>query len=204
MAMDNPAEFWNEMYAVDVYVFGAQPNDFLADCAATLEPGRLLSLGEGEGRNGVWLAKQGFEVHGIDASAIGVEKARALAAERGVIADFQVGDLAELALDADAWDVIVSVFAHTPSVVRKHVHREVVRGLKPGGHYIFEAYNPEQLGRGTGGPQDNDLLVSLDNAFGELDGLEFVIAREVERNVVEGERHTGLASVTQVLARKAG
>ena len=200
--MDNPGVFWNEAYAGETFVFGLEPNDFLADCALTLTPGRVLSLGEGEGRNGVWLAERGFDVHGVDLSAVGVDKAKRLAAERGVEAQFRVGDLAELTLVPDAWDVIVSVFAHTPRPIRAHVHREVVRGLRPGGHYIFEAYSPAQLGRGTGGPQQLEMLAALEDVEAELGSVELLVAQEIEREVSEGDRHTGMASVTQLLARK--
>ena len=200
--MDNPAKFWNERYAQDGFVFGLEPNDFLVECVNMLTPGRVLCLGEGEGRNAAWLAARGFAVHGVDISPVAVEKAKQLAAARSVDVEFRVADLARLTLVHEAWDVIVSVFAHTPRPVRAHVHREVVRGLKPGGHYVCEAYGPAQLGRGTGGPQDLEMLVALEDAQAELTDMEFLIADELEREVNEGPAHTGLAAVTQVLARK--
>lgn len=200
--MTTPAARWDEMYAAESYIFGTEPNDFLAEVLTTLAPCPVLSLGEGEGRNGVWMAEHGFAVTGIDASPVGVEKARRLARARGVDAEFRVGDLAVLDLDPGAWPLIVSVFAHTPPEVRGHVHRQVVRGLAPGGRYVMEAYHPDQIGLGTGGPPDPALLVSAADAQRELAGLDFEILRETHREVTEGERHTGRAAVTQVVARR--
>lgn len=200
---DTPSAAWDERYDTPTYIFGESPNDFLVECATALEPGCAYGFGEGEGRNGVWLATRGFHVCGIDLSARGIAKARALAERVGVVLDLTVGDLGSLVLEPEAYDLVYSIFAHTPSEVRAHAHREAVRALRPGGHFIFEAYRPAQLGRGTGGPQDPALLVALADVQSELAGLEFLVARECDRLVSEGERHTGVASVTQVFARKA-
>lgn len=201
--MDHGAASWDAMYATDAFVFGTTANDFLVEQLSSMAPCVALSLGEGEGRNAVWMAARGFTVTAIDLSPAGVAKAGQLAADRGVDVEFRVGDLAELELEPGTWPLIVSVFAHTPPAVRTHVHHEVVRGLAPGGRYIMEAYSPAQLGRGTGGPPDVDLLVATVDVERELVGMRFDVLREVERDVIEGARHTGLASVTQVVAVKA-
>jgi SAM-dependent methyltransferase len=200
--VNSSATSWDDRYAHEGFVFGLDPNEFLKECVQMLVPGRVLSLGEGEGRNAVWLAKRGFVVRGTDLSAVAVEKAKSLATDRGVAAEFRVADLARVNLVPEAWDVIVSIFVHTSRAVRAHVHREVMRALKPGDHFIFTAYSPDQLGRGTGGPADLEQLVALADVEAELPAMEFIVAEEVERDVIEGGAHTGLASVTQVLARK--
>lgn len=75
-----------------------------------------------------------------------------------------------------------------------------MRGLKPGGALLLEAYTPAQIGRGTGGPAVADMMPTLQALHEELAGLEIVIGREVERDVQEGTYHNGLSSVVQLLA----
>lgn len=112
------ATHWDDRYSHPNYVFGYRPNDFLRDSALLLRPGsRVLCLGDGEGRNGVWLAEQGHRVTTVDLSRVGVEKALALASERGVQIDAHVADVDEwLTTDAarGPWDAVVSIFCHLP------------------------------------------------------------------------------------------
>jgi SAM-dependent methyltransferase len=191
---------WNDRYATPEYTYGTEPNDFLAAMVDRIPQGRVLSLGEGEGRNAVFLARRGYDVLGVDASAVGLAKARDLAAAAGVTIGTQVADLARYEIAPARWEGIVSIFCHLPPAVRERVHRQVVRGLKPGGVYVYEAYTPKQLEHGTGGPPDRELLVTLAEAERELAGLDLVIAEETEREVLEGKRHIGYGAVVQVLA----
>lgn len=193
---------WEARYAEAGYAFGTRPNDFLRENVDRLPPGRLLCLAEGEGRNAVWLAQRGYDVTAVDLSARGLEKARRLAAERRVRITTVQADLATFHIRAGEWKGIVSIFAHVPSPVRRRVHASVVSGLAPGGVFLLEAYRPEQAGRGTGGPPDDDRLVNLERLRGELGALDWLVAREVERDVVEGRCHTGRASVVQLVARR--
>ena len=162
----------------------------------------MLSLGEGEGRNGVLLAERGYEVVGVDESEVGLEKARRLARERGVPLTTVCADLAEYRIEPGAWSGIVSIFCHLPPELRRRIHGEVVEGLCPGGVFILEAYTPEQLRYATGGPSNPELLVRLEDVRAELEGLRLVVAREVERPVREGRCHHGPAAVLQVVAEK--
>ena len=201
----NPLEFsWDERYDCEEYVYGTEPNAFLRACADRLRPGRTLSLAEGEGRNAVFLAARGHRVTAVDASAVGLAKAARLARARGVEIETLVADLADYAIAPAAWDHIVSIFCHIPPAARARLHRQVVAGLKPGGLLVLEAYTPAQVGRGTGGPPVPELTMTLEALREELAGLEFLHARELEREVVEGRYHTGTGSVVQVLARKGG
>ncbi len=197
-----PRDRWEERYRTDEYVFGTEPNDFLRQHAPILVGPRVLCLAEGEGRNAVFLAEQGFEVSSVDLTEAGVAKTRRLAAERGVTVDAIVGDLAQYSLGRDRWDSIVSIFAHVPPTVRRDLHRRVVEALRPGGVLLLEAYTPDQLGRGTGGPQVPELTMSLAALRDELAGLEFEHGVEVVRDVVEGPGHTGEGAVVQVIARR--
>lgn len=195
---------WDERYAQPGFAYGDVPNEFLVSAAGNIPAGgRVLCLGEGEGRNAVFLAGLGHRVVAVDQSAVGLAKARQLAESRGVAIETVQADLARFAIEKEAWAGIVSIFCHLPTAIRVPLHRAVVNGLSPGGVFILEAYTPAQLGRGTGGPQDPDMLPSLAGLTEELAGLEFVHAREREREVREGVYHTGLASVVQVIGHQS-
>jgi len=193
---------WNERYSQPGFAYGTDPNAFLVSIAGRIPRGRILSLAEGEGRNAVFLASLGCAVTAVDASDVGLAKASRLAAERGVAIDTVVADLARFRIEPGSWDGIVSIFCHLPKELRAAVHRAAVEGLKRGGIFVLEAYTPRQLAFGSGGPQSADLMMTLDDLRPELAGLEFIHARELERDVVEGRFHTGRASVVQVLGMK--
>jgi SAM-dependent methyltransferase len=193
---------WNERYGSPGYAYGTEPNDFLASVASRIPPGRVLSIADGEGRNGVFLATLGHEVTSVDASSVGLAKAQRLAAARGVHITTVVADLADYAIAADSWEGIVSVFCHLPPALRQRVHRQVVRGLSPGGLFVLEAYSVRQLLHGTGGPASAELLPTLGALRTELAGLELLHAVEIEREIHEGVHHDGLSAVVQVIARR--
>ncbi len=193
---------WDERYREGL-VYGDAPNDFLAGQVGALTPGTCLCLAEGQGRNAVWLAQQGFAVTAVDQSSIGMAKAQELAEARGVALTTEVGDLADYDLGSAKWDNIVSIFGHLPSSLRHDVHRRVVQALRPGGTFLLEAYTPDQLTTsGTGGPPDPDMMPTAELLRSELAGLDVVLAQEVSRNVNEGSYHHGEAAVVQFIARK--
>ncbi len=193
---------WDERFAAAGYFYGTEPNDFLRSLADRIPAGRVLCLAEGEGRNAVFLAGRGAQVTAVDASAPGLAKTRALAAERGVAVETIHADLASWQISPGAWDAVVAIFCHLPPEIRGEVHRRAVAGLRPGAVFVLEAYTPEQLRYETGGPRVEELLMRLADIRGELAGLEFEIAREVERDVHEGQGHTGRSAVVQVFGRK--
>lgn len=194
---------WDQRYSDADYAYGTEPNDFLVAMADRLPPGgEVLCLGEGEGRNGVWLAARGFRVTGVDASAVGLAKARRLAGVSGVDIATVQADLAHYDLGTSRWDAVVSVFCHLPPGLRRDVHARVVQALKPGGVLLLEAFTPRQLGHGTGGPPVAEMMMDLDTLGAELAGLTFEHGVEVERELSEGCFHAGPGAVVQVLARK--
>lgn len=193
---------WDERYASEDFFYGTKPNDFLVYAATPLQRGRSLCLAEGEGRNSVWLAEQGFDVSSVDLSNIGVAKTLRFAASRGVTVQAQVGNLADFIIEPHSFDLIVSIFAHTFSELRRSLHRRVIHGLRPGGTFILEAYRPDQISLGTGGPSDPDMLLTADILRTELTGLKFDHLVEINRNVVEGAGHSGIAAVVQAIARR--
>ncbi len=191
---------WDKRYSAEEYIYGKEPNEFLAQAFGAIPKGRVLSLGEGEGRNGVFLAEHGYEVIGVDSSAVGFKKARALAMERGVEIETVLADLAHFEIAPAAFDGIVSIFLHLPPPLRKRIHESVVNGLRPGGAFILEAYTPRQLEFNTGGPSDRELLMELAVLQQELRGLEFTHAVETEREFSEGTTHKGRGAVVQIIA----
>jgi SAM-dependent methyltransferase len=193
---------WNERYSSPGYAYGTEPNDFLAAVATRIPPGRVLSIADGEGRNGVFLATLGYDVTSVDASSVGLAKAQGLAAERGVRIATVVADLADYVISPGSWQGIVSIFCHLPPALRRRVHEQVVRGLAPDGVYVLEAYSVQQLRHGTGGPTSTELLPTLEALRAELAGLDLLHAVEIERDIHEGALHHGPSAVVQVLARK--
>jgi len=196
---------WDERYAPVDFFYGTEPNDFLREHAGRITPGgAVLSLGEGEGRNAAFLAAGGHRVLALDQSAVGLDKARRLAAARGLAIDTLAADLAEYRIEPGAWDAIVSIWCHLPSGLRRHVYAEVAAGLRPGGVFLLESYTPEQIRLGTGGPKNPDLMPTLAQLRMELPGLVFDVAEERERDVSEGGGHRGRSAVVQVVARRPG
>ena len=196
---------WDERYAGEEYFYGKEPNDFLKEKIGYIKPGdKVLCLAEGEGRNAVYIAATypTANVTAVDASQVGLEKTKRLAKEKGAHVQSCLADLADFDLGTEQWDVIVSIWCHLPSALRKKVHAGIVRALKPGGRLILEAYTPEQLKHGTGGPKAPDMLMQLAELERELSGLNFVLGHEIERDVREGQGHHGQSAVVQVLAEK--
>lgn len=191
---------WDERYDTEDYLYGTAPNDYLRGQADLFAEGaRVLCLAEGEGRNAVYLARRGLKVTAVDASAVGLAKAERLAAEQGVSITTEVADLADYDLGTERWDGIVAIFAHLPPEIRRRVHQGAVRALKAGGLFVLEAYRPEQLDYGTGGPPSAELMVTEADLRVDLDGLYLDEIRSLERPVLEGRGHQGPGAVVQVL-----
>lgn len=194
-------KFWNERYTTKEYLYGTEANSFLTENVDFLG-GPVLSLSEGEGRNAVFMASRGLSVLGVDCSEVGLEKAKSLAKSRGVIIETEVADLAEFQPKENYFGSVVSISAHLPSVVRHKLYPLIEKALKPNGILLLEAYSENQLARNTGGPKDIDMLMTVANLLQEFPNLTPILAREIEREVSEGEGHTGMASVVQYIARK--
>ena len=193
---------WDERYAVAEFVYGKEPNAFLAEHCDKLPKGKVLSLAEGEGRNAVFLAAQGYEVTAVDASLVGLNKGRQLADELGVNVEWIHADLNDFDLGIQQWNGIVSIFCPLPSLLRRKLYQKLPQALKPGGVFVLEAYTPAQVGRGTGGGNSQDVMQTVISLIAELPGLTFNHLQELEREVVEGIYHTGKGCVVQAIAQK--
>ena len=193
---------WDERYAQESYLYGIKPNDFLKGNFQQIPRGKILFLAEGEGRNAVFLARQGYEVTAVDSSAVAMKKADRLAQKNDVSITTIVTDLEDFDLGGEQWDGIVSIFCHLPPALRKNVHTRIVKALKKGGVLLAEAYTPDQLKYKTGGPPMKELLVDLSILKKELYDLRFVHASEIVREVHEGKLHFGKGAVVQIIAVK--
>jgi len=197
-------ERWETRFRAPGYAFGKEPNAFLKAQAPLLRGrGTALSVADGEGRNGVWLAEQGLDVVSIDFSEAAQAKAAALAKERGVAIELVHTDVHAWDYPPDAFDVVVEIFTQfsTPAE-RPRKWAGMRKALKPGGLLIVQGYTPKQLEYGTGGPSEIERLYTramLEQAFGDFRDLKFV---EEELEMHEGAAHGGMSAVIGLTGRK--
>jgi SAM-dependent methyltransferase len=194
---------WDERYAGGDFQFGEAPNLFLLSQAHRLKRGmRALAVGDGEGRNGVWLAEQGLAATSVDWSAVGLAKARALAQRRGVMLETNTADLTRWDWPEAQFDVIAWIFVHLPPEDRAIACAGAMRALAPGGLLLMECFTPAQEGRRSGGPKDRALLWSRALVEQHFAGLEVLELLEGAVRLDEGPRHQGLAEVVRAVLRK--
>ncbi|HPU19916.1 MAG TPA: class I SAM-dependent methyltransferase [Alicycliphilus sp.] len=197
--------FWDQAFDTPHFKYGTAPNAFVRAQAHRLRPAaRVLVPGDGEGRNGVWLAAQGHAVLSVDASGVGLRKAQQWAAEQGVALQTELADLTSWQPAPGAFDGVVLTFVHLPSALRRDVHQRLVRALRPGGWLILEAFTPEQLCYASGGPKDADMLYTLDDLRADFAGLHEHLAWAGEVWLDEGPGHQGPAQVVRYLAQALG
>lgn len=195
------AEFWNERYKEEIFVYGIEANDFLREQSFP-EGSKILCLAEGEGRNGVFLAEQGHDVTCVDYSEEGVRKMSQLAEIKGVVIHPVCADLNKFELQENSWDGIVMIFGHLPTALREKVHGQFFKALKPGGKLVLEAYHKSQLNYKTGGPMTETMLYSEEELRADFHEFKHLLINQLEREVYEGEFHFGNAAVIQVIGRK--
>ncbi|GLS91024.1 SAM-dependent methyltransferase [Psychromonas marina] len=191
---------WDKEYDTEQYMYGKQPNDFLEANYEQLPKGNILMLAEGEGRNAIFLAKLGYQVTAVDISEVGLSKACKLASENNVQIKTICTDLEHFDLGVQQWDGIVSIFCHLPAALRQSLYQRVELALKPKGVMLIEGYTPEQLNYESGGPPVAEMMISKSILVKELPHLQFSILQELQREVIEGVKHSGLAAVVQAVA----
>lgn len=197
-------ERWEGRYSTPEYIFGEQPNGFLAACKPLLpSSGRALAVADGEGRNGVWLAQQGLDVLAIDFSPAGQAKARKLAAARGVTLSLERADVHTWTYPEGAFDVVAEIFTQfSDPAQRRQKWEGMKRTLKSGGLLIIQGYTPKQLEYGTGGPKELDHLYTRDMLEKEFAGWKDMTIAEEELEMREGAAHSGMSAVVNFTARK--
>ena len=195
-------DFWNERYSQNDYAYGIQPNVFFKQTLLKLKPGRILLPAEGEGRNAVFAAKNRFEVYAFDTSSEGKKKAAKLAKEYDVNMDYQVGVLEELNFEEVSFDGVACIYAHFPKAIRKVMHQQILKLLKPNGIVIFEAFSKEQIQYSSGGPKDIAMLFSEDEVKEEFQGITFDFLKTEIIELNEGAFHQGKGSVVRFIGTK--
>jgi ubiquinone/menaquinone biosynthesis C-methylase UbiE len=201
---DNPRDVWDARYRSEEYVFGTRPNVFLASQEKYLPSGtRVLAVADGEGRNGVWLAERGCKVCAVDISPVAIDKAKSLAAARGVDIEFVVADLMAWQWPDAAFDVVVCIFIQFASPrMRKKLFDGFWRTLRPGGLVIMEGYGVKQMQYTSGGPKEVENLYTPQILRDAFAGWEILLLREYDAVLDEGPRHHGMAALIDLVARK--
>ena len=197
-------ERWETRFRAPGYAFGKEPNAFLKSQAGRLPAGgSALSVADGEGRNGVWLAERGLDVLAIDFSSAALDKSRALAAERGVRLRTELADVTTWCWPTDAFDVVAAIFVQVVfPPERIAFFANLKRALKAGGLLLMQGYRPQQLVYRTGGPPDAERMYTralLETAFSDMTELEI---REHDSVIGEGTAHVGMSALINLVARK--
>jgi SAM-dependent methyltransferase len=200
------AQGWDERYRAG-QVWSTEPNRFFAEAVASVgaPAGRALDLACGEGRNAVWLAREGWDVTAVDFSAIGIDRGRALASDRGLDVDWVVADLQTWDLGVRAWDLVAHVYLHWPTAEREPFLARVVDAVGPGGHLVVVGHDRTNIEHGHGGPQDPDVLTTPEELAACLAaaGLEVLDARLAHRPVTLEPGHGAPADASQPVVVEA-
>lgn len=196
-------EFWNERYSQQEMAYGNEPNDFFKEQLDRLQPGKLLLPAEGEGRNAVYAAQQGWDVLAFDYSEAGKAKALQLAESKGVNLHYELADAQQFSAASESFDAVALIYAHMPPAARTALFKGIATWLKPGGQLIVEAFHPRQLeGYPSGGPKEESMLYTaamLEQAFS---GFKIQYLQEEEIDLAEGTYHLGKGYVTRMVAIK--
>jgi len=195
-------EFWDERYSSIEFVYGTEPNIFFKDELDKLKTGNILLLGEGEGRNAVYAAANGWNVDAVDFSKIAKEKALKLAEENSVGINYEITDLSEYKPKSNYYDAAAIIFLHLNPKIRSDVHSKVVDSLKPGGTLFLEVYEKEQLGKDSGGPQNIDMLYSKEELRNDFVNMNIIVLEKKIITLNESNQHNGEAVVLRLIAVK--
>lgn len=205
MGFSDATQFWNERFDKEEFIFGKEPNEYLVEKTKQyLKPkDKVLCIADGEGRNGVWLAKQGMQVVGFDASDIALAKAKQFAKENQVEVEYSFSDTDSYAWSENTYDAVIGIFIQfaDPSM-RERIFKQTYEALKSGGIFILQGYTPKQLEYKTGGPSliehlyTEELIRDLAKKFQILELVSY------EKELSEGPRHTGMSAILGLVAKK--
>lgn len=199
---DKWRKHWNDRYSTNEFIYGKEPNKFFEEEINKLNPGNILMLGEGEGRNAVYAASLGWDVDAIDQSEAGKTKAMQLSSERNVKINYYVEDLNSYTPKQNYYDAAVFIFLHLEESLRSTIFKKAINSLKAGGKIIFEVFEKEQIKYDSGGPRDEELLCSLEDIAEEFIDLEFEKFSKENIYLNEGPHHQGKAVVVRFVGRK--
>jgi SAM-dependent methyltransferase len=195
---------WEDRFAAPEYIFGTEPNVFLAAQKELLPTrGRALAVADGEGRNGVWLAEQGLDVLSIDFSPAAQAKALALAQMRSVTIATELVGLAQFAWPDAAFDVVIDIFTQFFGPAERAAKFAGIRkALKPGGLLLLQGYRPEQVAYGTGGPKEVENMYTRALLEREFAGFKRIRIEEYDVEMHEGSAHGGMSAVINLVGSK--
>ena len=136
-------------------VFNPAPSGFLTDVVRTLKPGRALDLGMGQGRNTIWLARQGWTVTGVDISDEGIRQANDQARTLKLSINTVNSPIESFDFGQERWDLIVFCYLDPRPYAAK-----VLAALRPGGVLIVEGFHKRtrKTRLAEGWFEDNELL----------------------------------------------
>ncbi len=194
--------FWDDRYSQQDYVYGTSPNEFFRQEIEKLKPGRILLLGEGEGRNAVFAAKNGWQVDAFDYSAKARDKALKLAEDNNITINYNVVNIDELEIVPDTYDAAGIIFLHLHGILREKLHSLTLEALKTNGKLILEMFSKDQIKKTSGGPKELELLYSLSEIEKDFQDLKFEKFFETDTNLNEGSYHSGEASVIRLVGTK--
>lgn len=195
-------EFWNERYAQEEFIYGVEPNEFLRETLGKLPKGIIILPCDGEGRNAVYAAKQGWQVKAFDYSESAQRKAIDLAIKNNVEINFDIADINNKEYEENSADVVAFIYAHLPEELRKKAHQKAIKWLKPEGRLILEAFNQKQLNNSSGGPKNIEMLYSDQILKDDFKNLKILALESLEINLTEGNFHKGKADVIRLIAVK--
>ncbi len=200
-------EFWDGRYSKPDYAYGVVPNVYFKEQLSKCKVGNLLLPAEGEGRNAVHAAKQGWTVDAFDWSIEAKKKASALANENKVTINYQVGDLNSIVYKPEMFDVIGLTYAHFTTDSIADCHRKLITYLRKGGIVIFEAFSKNHIkynseNKGAGCPKNPDMLFTVEDIINDFEGFEIIELLEKEVYLNEGAYHQGLGAVIRFTGRK--
>jgi len=204
--IEEAIERWNARYqSVDDYMYGTAPSQFVvANVDRIPANANVLCVADGEGRNGVWLAEQGFAVTSVDASHVALKRAEALAQERGVNLKTVMANLVQWHWPQERYDAVVCVFIQfVGSRRRQEIFNHAIKALKPGGTFLLHGYRTEQIQFGTGGPPHMDNLYTESSLRRELSSLEKLQIRSYDAEIYEGSGHAGMSALVDVVGYRA-
>ena len=195
------SKFWDERFSAKDYIYGTEPNSFFKEQLDKLSIGKILLLGEGEGRNAVYAAKNGWKVDAVDYSSVARDKALKLAKNFRVSINYDLQKIQIFFPDKNFYNAAAIIFFHLNSIERKTLHRKMIDSLAPEGIIILEVYEKDQLGKTSGGPQNLEMLYSLDEIKSDFSELGTILLKKETIILNEGDKHTGEASVIRYVGK---
>lgn len=198
---------WDDRYSSEEFAYGTEPNNYLKEQLSKLHPGKILFPAEGEGRNAVFAATQGWQVYAFDISTNGRNKALQLAEQQPTTIDYQVGELSALNYRKEQFDAIALIYAHFPGAIKSSIHQMLNQYLRKEGFVIFEAFSKNHLeyiarNEKVGGPKDIESLFSIEEIKADFPDYDIIELEETEIELNEGLFHNGTGSVIRFVGQK--